>query len=84
MALQLEGWDKVPSQFEPTWLNIGFVVADWGGILSCLRSRSVASASAVGRDNAGSAVLLRATMIISLVLIAADCVAVWAMAGKPS
>ena len=34
---QLQSWDKLPSQFdEPTWLNIGFIVADWGGILFLL------------------------------------------------
>lgn len=82
---QLEGWDKVPSQFEPTWLNIGFVVADWGGILFLLAlALGGVGIRRLGRDNAGSAVLLRATMIISLVLIVAYVVAVWAMTGKPS
>src|SRR6185312_9601081 len=34
---QLQGWDKLPPRFdEPTWLSIGFVVADWGGVLFLL------------------------------------------------
>jgi hypothetical protein len=82
---QLQDWDKVPSRFEPTWLNIGFVVADWGGILFLLAlALGGVGIRRLGRDNGGSAVLLRATMIISLVLIVAYVVAVWAMTGKPS
>src|SRR4051812_6653965 len=34
---QLQDWDKLPPQIdEPAWLRIGFVVADWGGILFLL------------------------------------------------
>jgi hypothetical protein len=82
---QLQDWDKLPSQFEqPSWLSIGFIVADWGGILFLL-------ALVVGglgvyrlRNDKGGTLLLRATMVISLVLIVGYVVAVWAMTGKPS
>ena len=83
---QQQSWDKLPSQIgRPTWLDIGFIVADWGGILFLL-------ALAVGGlgvyrlrdDKAGGTLLLRATMVISLILIVGYVVAVWAMTGKPS
>jgi hypothetical protein len=82
----LQKWNDLPSQFsQPAWLDIGFIVADWGGILFLV-------ALAVGglgvrrlRDGKeGATLLLRVTMAISLVLILAYVVAVWAMTGKPS
>ena len=82
---QLQNWDELPAQIdEPAWLGIGFLVADWGGSSSSCRSRSAASAStgwATARADAG---LLKVTMVISLVLIVAYVVAVWAMTGKPN
>jgi hypothetical protein len=82
---QLQKWDDLPSQFaQPTWLDIGFIVADWGGILFVL-------ALVLGwvgihrlRTDRGGTLLLRATMVISIVLIVGYVVAVWAMTGKPS
>ena len=68
----------------PTWLGIGFVVADWGGLLFLL----ALALGGVGiyrlRSGKGGAGLLKATMVISLVLIVAYVVAVWAMTGKPN
>jgi hypothetical protein len=82
---QLQSWDKLPPQFdEPTWLSIGFIVADWGGILFLL----ALVLGGVGvyrlRIGKGGALLLKATMVASLILIVAYVVAVWAMTGKPS
>ena len=82
---QLQNWDKLPPQIgEPTWLSIGFVVADWGGLLFLL----ALALGGVGvyrlRSGKGGTVLLKATMVISLVLIVAYVVAVWAMTGKPN
>jgi hypothetical protein len=82
---RLENWNKLPDQFgQPTWLQIGFTVADWGALLLFL-------ALAVGgvgvyrlRAGKGGAGLLRVTMVIALILILAYAVAVWAMTGKPS
>jgi hypothetical protein len=83
---QLQNWDNLPSQFDqPTWLNLGFIVADWGGILFLLAL--VLGGVGVYRlrnDQKGSALLLRGTLVISLVLIVGYVVAVWAMTGKPS
>jgi len=80
-----QGWNDVPEQLkDPTWLRIGFGVADWGGLLflvalvvggvAVLRMRS-------GKSGAG---LLKATMSIAVVLAIGYVGAVWAMTGKPN
>lgn len=80
----LQNWDDLPDQIdEPAWLGIGFVVADWGGLLFLLSL----ALGGVGiyrlRQGKNATGLLNATMVISLVLIVAYVVAVWAMTGKP-
>lgn len=78
-----QGWDDLPEDFEePTWLGIGFAVADLGGLLLLLTL--VVGGIGVFRLRAGKGSgLLRATLILALVLLAAYLVAAWAMAGKP-
>ena len=81
---QLQNWDELPPQFaEPTWLSIGFIVADWGGILFLL-ALALGGVGVYRLRRGGGTLLLNATMIISLVLIVAYVVAVWAMTGKPN
>jgi len=77
-----EGWTKkgVPT---PTWLDIGFLLADLGGLI-LLVSLIVGGIGVRRLRGGGGAGLLRATLVLSLVLLAAYVVAVWAMAGKPS
>jgi hypothetical protein len=82
---RMQSWNKLPPQFsEPSWLKIGFVVADWGGLLFLL----ALALGGIGvyrlRNRKGGTLLLRATMVISLILAVAYVVAVWAMTGKPS
>jgi hypothetical protein len=77
-----EGWTKkgVPS---PTWLDIGSVLADAGGLV--LLVSLIVGGIGVRRLSAGKgAGLLKATLVLSIVLLAAYVVAVWAMTGKPS
>jgi len=78
-----EGWDDLPDEVsEPAWLGIGLVTADAGGLLFLL-SLIVGGIGVYRlRENKGAG-LLKATMVISLVLLAAYVVAVWAMSGKP-
>jgi hypothetical protein len=77
-----EGWDTVPDKFFPTWLNIGTIIADAGGLVLVITL--ILGGIGVRRLQAGkSAGLLRATLVLSLLLLAAYVVAVWAMAGKP-
>ena len=77
-----EGWNAkgVPT---PTWLGIGEAVADLGGLL--LIVSLVVGGVGVRRLRAGQGTtLLRTTLVLSVVLLGAYVVAVWAMAGKPN
>ncbi len=76
-----EGWTDEGVD-TPTWLNIGWIVADLGALL--LLIALVAGGIGVRKLKSGKgAGLLKATMILALVILAAALVAVWAMAGKP-
>jgi hypothetical protein len=67
---------------EPTWIMIGGVTADIGGALF-LVSLAVGGFGIYRlREGKGDG-LLKATMVIGLILLAAYVVAVWAMASKP-
>jgi hypothetical protein len=75
-----EGWDDVED--EPAWIMIGGVTADIGGaifVLSLIGGYIGLRRMRNGSDSG----LLRATMWVSIVLLAAYVVAVWAMTGKP-
>jgi hypothetical protein len=77
-----EGLDDLPDDAEPGWLGIGFMIANGGGLVLAV-SLIVGGIGVYRlREGKGSG-LLRATMILSLILLAAYVVAVWAMAGKP-
>jgi hypothetical protein len=77
-----EGWTAkgVPT---PRWLDIGFVLADAGGLI--LLISLIVGGIGVRRLRTGKgSALLRSTLALSVVLLGAYVVAVWAMAGKPS
>jgi len=76
-------WDDVPDAFHPTWLGIGFVVADYGAILLLL-ALVLGGVGIVRLRTGNGTTLLKLTMVISLVLIVGYVVAVWAMTGKPA
>jgi hypothetical protein len=78
-----QGWDDLPEGTdEPAWLGIGWIVADLGALLLLISL----IAGGIGvyrlRDGKGAG-LLKATMVLALLILAAALVAVWAMAGKP-
>ena len=82
-AYSKEGWDKVPSKFQPNWLGIGFLTADVGGIV--LLIALVLGGIGIRRMRSGGGTrLLRASTARAAILIAVYLVAVWAMGGKPS
>ncbi len=78
-----EAKQNYPDDFEPAWLGIGYITADAGalliiisGTLSGVGLRKLRRGSGVGYG--------RAVGVISIVLLAAYFVAVWAMTTKPS
>jgi len=77
-----EGWDDLPDSAQPTWIGIGYLLADLGGLI-LLVSLVVGGIGVYRLREGKGAGLLRATLILSLILLAAYVVAVWAMAGKP-
>ena len=81
----LQKWDDLPDQFDqPAWLGIGFIVADWGGLLFLLALALGGLGIRRLRNDDGNTALLKATTLIAVILIAAYVVAVWAMTGKPN
>lgn len=77
-----EGWDDVPDEATPAWLDIGYIVADAGALLVLIALILGGIGVRRLRDGKGAA-LLKATMVIALIVLAAALVAVWAMSGKP-
>jgi hypothetical protein len=75
-----QGWDDVED--EPAWIVIGGVTADIGGLLF-LVSLAVGGFGLYRLREGRGEGLLKATMIVALVLLAAYVVAAWAMSGKP-
>jgi ABC-type maltose transport system permease subunit len=78
-----EHWDDVPDKLVPTWLDIGFIVADAGALLMIIALIVGGIGMRRLREGKGQG-LLKATLVISVVILAAALVAVWAMAGKPN
>jgi hypothetical protein len=79
-----ENWDDVPDDMLPAWLDIGFIVAD------VLAPPLLVIALIVGgigvyrlREGKGAG-LLKVTMVLAFIILAAAVVAAWAMAGKPN
>jgi hypothetical protein len=78
-----EGWDDLPEGFdEPGWLGIGWLVGDFGGLI-LLVSLIVGGIGVYRLREDKGAGLLRATLVLSVILLAAYLFAVWAMSGKP-
>jgi hypothetical protein len=82
-AYSKEGWDDVPDKLQPTWLGIGYLTADIGGII--LLVALILGGIGVRRARSGGgAGVLRASTVLAAFLIAVYVVSVWAMGGKPS
>jgi hypothetical protein len=75
-----EGLDDSP--VDSAWTTIGFIVAEGGAALFV--AALITGGIGVRRLPAGGGQgLLKATLVLSVVLLAALIVAAWAMAGKP-
>jgi hypothetical protein len=77
-----EGWDDLPDSQVPVWLDIGYIVADAGAVLTLIALIVGGIGVRRLRDGKGQG-LIKAAMIISLLVLAAAVVAIWAMSGKP-
>jgi hypothetical protein len=75
-----ENWDDV--QDEPGWLETGAFIGDVGGLVLLLSLALGGFGVYRLREGRGSG-LLKATLVLSIILLLAYVVAVWAMAGKP-
>jgi hypothetical protein len=75
-----KGWDKVDPA--PTWLDIGYTVADAGAVLMLIALVVGGIGMRQLRQGKGQG-LLKASLIIAVLILAAAVVAIWAMAGKP-
>ena len=76
-----EAVDDLPERGS-AWIGIGFIVADAGALLTLIALILGGIGVRRLRDGKGTG-LLKATMVISRIVLAAAVVAVWAMAGKP-
>ena len=78
-----EGWDDLPEGIdEPTWLVIGYITADAGGLM--LLIALILGGVGVRRLRAGKGSgLLKGTLVLCLIALTAYVVAVLAMSGKP-
>jgi hypothetical protein len=65
---------------DPTWVGIGFMVSDLGGLL--LIAGCILAWRATKREATGG--LARAATILTGIILALDLVAMWAMTTKPS
>ena len=82
MALLAGGLGRPPGSRRPRLAHLGAFIADIGGVI--LLISLIAGGVGLRRLGTGSGSgLLKTTLVLSLVLLAAYVVAVWAMAGKP-
>ena len=79
-----EAAEDLPEEIEDaTWIGIGYITADAGALL-ILISMILSGIGLRKLRGGGGLGLGRAVGVISLILVAAYVVAVWAMAGKPA
>ena len=78
-----EAEQDYPDDFEAAWIDVGYITADIGALLIVV-SLILAGIGLRKLRGGGGLGLGRAVGIISLVLVAAYVVAVWAMTAKPT
>ena len=80
-----ESEQNYPEDFEPGWLGIGYITADAGALLILISLILGAIGLRKLRDGStGGVRFARIVGVISIVLLAAYVVAVWAMTAKPT
>ena len=76
-----EEWDKVPN--EPGWLGVGYITADGGGLLLLISVLLAGFGARRLAHSQGSDLLARSATVLTVVVLAAYLVALWAMTAKP-
>jgi len=77
-----EAEQNYPDDFEPAWIGIGYITADAGALLTIISI--VLAIIGLRRLRRGDGIRLARTVgVISILLLAAYLVAVWAMTAKP-
>jgi hypothetical protein len=79
-----ESRENFPDDFDPAWLGIGYITADAGALLVLISLILGAVGLRKLRSGSGGVGFGRAVGIISILLLVAYIVAVWAMTAKPS
>ncbi len=77
-AQWVEAEQDYPDDFEPAWIGIGYITADIGALLILIS----AILAGVGLRR-GNVRLAQIVGVVSVILLAAFLVAVWAMTAKP-
>jgi hypothetical protein len=75
-----EGLDDAP--VDPAWVGMGYIIAD-GGALLLLITLILGGIGVWKLGRGGGKGLLTGTMVLSIILLAASLLAVWAMSAKP-
>ena len=78
-AQWVEAEQDYPDDFDPAWIGIGYITADIGALLILIS----AILAGIGLRR-GNVRLARIVGVVSVILLAAFLVAVWAMTAKPS
>ena len=78
-----EAEQDYPEEFDAAWIGIGYMTSDLGALL-LLVSLVLAGVGLRKLRSGGGLGFGRAVAIISLILLAAYVVAVWAMSAKPA
>ncbi len=77
-----EGWDDVDS--EPTWLGIGWITSDSGGLLILAATILAGVGARRLRLSGGTAsTFVRVATVLTAIALIAYVVTVWAMSAKP-
>jgi uncharacterized membrane-anchored protein len=75
-----EGFD---SDDEPGWLGVGYLTADFGGILLLLALILTGIGVRQARGREAPSILIRIGTVLVAILVLAYTIAVWAMSAKP-
>jgi hypothetical protein len=80
-----ESEQNYPDDFEPAWIGVGYITADAGALLILISLILGAIGLRKLRDGSDGGVrFARIVGVISIILLAAYVVAVWAMTAKPA